>query len=492
MSESFIHELILKTTPRDERALDICLEMARQLYNAVLTEGFKRIDLMKQSKLYKKALKEYELYFELRKLYKFSDYDLQHYAIKTKNHCEIKRHLDTHVCQKIATRAYLALNKYLKNKGGRPRFKGKNRFSSIEGKSNIAGIKFKENRLEYKKLSIDVVLDKKDPFNIQAHALSQKVKYCRLVRKNIKNKKAWILQLILEGKPLIKETNRSLDKTVGLDIGPSTIAYFQDTFAGLKVFCKTLKPPKLKSLQRKMDRSLRATNKENYNKDGSLKKVLKRFVKSKKYKKYQAELIDLFRKLATTRKRLHCNLANEIIRLGKYIKTEKLSFKAFQKSWGRAIGLRGPAAFLEILKHKAENAGGYLEFIDTRKTALSQICHNCNCKKKKSLKVRWHICDCGIKAQRDLYSAFLACFVTNNVLDIRQAKEAWTGANLLLEQAMLRLKQTAIGKNFSSFGLNSFKSESEQSLVKGRSFAYDTKDDVGNCREPLRVCKDSC
>ena len=45
--------------------------------------------------------------------------------------------LDTHVCQKIATRAYLSIDRFSKRKGGKPRFKSKNRFSSIEGKSNF-------------------------------------------------------------------------------------------------------------------------------------------------------------------------------------------------------------------------------------------------------------------------------------------------------------------------------------------------------------------
>ena len=39
MSDSFILELILSTTIQDKKVLDICLEMARHLYNAVLSEA---------------------------------------------------------------------------------------------------------------------------------------------------------------------------------------------------------------------------------------------------------------------------------------------------------------------------------------------------------------------------------------------------------------------------------------------------------------------
>ena len=63
--------------------------------------------------------------------------------------------------------------------------------------------------------------------------------------------------------------------------------------------------------------------------------------------------------------------------------------------------------------------------------------------------------NCGIVAQRDLYTAFLAQFVENDVLDTSQAQHAWPGAGVLLEQAVSRLSEVAIGKrNLSSFGLN--------------------------------------
>ena len=50
---------------------------------------------------------------------------------------------------------------------------------------------------------------------------------------------------------------------------------------------------------------------------------------------------------------------------------------------------------------------------------------------KKALKDRWHEChSCRIKAQRDLYSAYLACFVQDNELDTSQAQADWTGVGI--------------------------------------------------------------
>jgi len=493
MSDSFIHEFILKTNPHEQKILNILLEMGSFLYNAVLNEGFKRIKLIKESKVYQKAkaTRETKYYKEANKLYKFSDYDLQKFAIKTKNSCMIKDHLNTHICQKIATRAYLALEKYMLNIRGKPRFKKRGRFSSIEGKSNVTSFRFKDNKLYYKDLILNPILDKKDIDKVQAHALNSEIKYCRIIRRKIKNKKIFFLQLILKGKPLIKEKNKSKNSVVGIDIGPSTIAVYQDEISFLDLFCSKLKSYQLemKKYLKEMDRSRRKTNPDNYE-NKKVKKNCSKWIKSNKYKNKQDKLFEIYRILKTFRRRLHETLANKIIRLGNIIKTEKLSFKAFQKLYGKSIGFRAPSLFLQLLSNKAENAGGYVEKINTRSTCLSQVCHNCSKKEKKSLSMRWHKCECGIVAQRDLYSAFLARFVTDNKLDISECKKHWPGANLLLEQAMSKLNQTAIGKlRLSSFGLSQRQSGS---LVKDRSIANDIKDVVGQVREPLRVCNNSC
>ena len=76
----------------------------------------------------------------------------------------------------------------------------------------------------------------------------------------------------------------------------------------------------------------------------------------------------------------------------------------------RALGM-----FVEMLSRKAENADGHLKGINTWQTKLSQSCH-CGHVEKKALSERWHRCGCGVVAQRDLYSAYLACYVEKDVL----------------------------------------------------------------------------
>ncbi|MDO9356500.1 MAG: hypothetical protein Q7T55_22575, partial [Solirubrobacteraceae bacterium] len=100
----------------------------------------------------------------------------------------------------------------------------------------------------------------------------------------------------------------------------------------------------------------------------------------------------------------------------------------------------------------------------TQTTKLSQTCHICEQVVKKPLSKRWHIC-CGIKMQRDLYSAFLAKCVDKetSALDIARAKSLWQGMESILSDAISRAKQTAIGlvspASF-GFGKNRIQSQS--------------------------------
>ena len=55
-SPSFIHEFKLKITPKEIKILDIRIDVARQIYNSCLGEALRRLDLMRASKIYARAL----------------------------------------------------------------------------------------------------------------------------------------------------------------------------------------------------------------------------------------------------------------------------------------------------------------------------------------------------------------------------------------------------------------------------------------------------
>lgn len=492
-SSSFVHEFSLKTCKEEESEIETRFQAARNLRNACLSHCLKLIVQMRASKAWQEARnlgktkeavkKRRELYRKVRKKFKFSEYNLHRVAAQLAKNCWIGDHLDSHVIQKVATAAYHASDQYLCGKRGRPRFKSHWALHSVEGKSNKTGIRFKDgvviwNIKKGKKLTLNLIYDFKDKHGVEAHSLGCKVKYVRLVRRVIRGKAKYFAQLILEGKPHQKKKNIVKKEYVGLDIGPSTVAAFSLEEAFLGEFCTGLsdKQKEIRTLQKKMERSKRATNKSHFCDDGTVKKGRKKWVFSKKYKELKSRQQEIYRKLSTNRRRLHGELANQVLAMGNHIKVEKLSYRSFQKNYGKSVGAKAPGMFVSLLSRKAESAGGKVEEFSTYKTALSQVCQ-CGKRKKKLLSERWHTCECGIKVQRDLYSSYLAYFVENETLNTSQTELYWPVAEPLLEHAVLRLNEQAKGKaRLSSFGLGQRQSPSH---VRGESPVFEAVDVVG-------------
>ena len=473
---SFILELALETNAHEEAELNKRFEAARQLYNACLDEAKRRLDLLRQSKEYQHARsmpktisgkpnrERTEAFKALNAKFGFSEYDLHAYATQIRKSW-IGDHIDSAAAQKLATRAFKAVQRVAFGLAKRVRFKGKNQLKSVEGKTNKSGIRYIEEtgHVEWSGLKLKCIIDVND--EVVVHGLSCRVKQCRIVKRIFNGKTRFFVQLILEGKPFIKEKNEALDNIVGLDIGPSTIAYVSDHEAHLEQFCDELsgrrrgahrtqdKQKEIRRLQRASERKRRANNPQNYNEDGTIKKGKKTWHYSKRYLKTQRKLAELQRKLAAHRKSLHGNLANRILQQGKHIKTEKLSYRAFQKNYGKSVKNRAPGMFMEILRRKAENAGGSVDEFSTKKTKLSQYCHKCGRYTKKPLSQRWHTC-CDLNIQRDLYSAFLAVSVVENKLDTADVIKRWRSTETVLQRAVSELTQVASGRQLPfSFGL---------------------------------------
>ena len=489
---SFITELPLKTTSADESTILIRLDAGRQLYHACLGEALERLAFIQQSKEYQRIKKlpktidgkpnkeRTKLFNKLNKKEKFTDYDIQHYATGIRNSW-IEEHIHAHIAQKLATRAFNTVQKKAFGITKNVRFKGKNQMDSLEGKEADTGLIFRNNILYWSGLEIPCIVDTDN--DLISYGLKHQVKYCRLVRRKINGKNRFYLQLILEGTPYQNPKNKIGTEEVGLDVGVGTIASVGDTKADLKQFCSELIPDqkKKRKLQRKLDRSKRAMNPGNFNENGTVKKGKRKWTKSNHYIQVSNELAETDRKLAAYRKSLHGRDINEIIALGTRIQTEDVSYKAWQKIFGKSIGVRAPSMFMSSLKRKAENAGGYVKEFPTQTTKLSQTCHICVEDVKKPLSQRWHVC-CGIRMQRDLYSAFLAkCVdVRTGVLDIVKARLLWQGLEPVLSAAVSRARQTAIGKvtpTSFGFGRNGTQSQSS-SLVKPATIVSEAMDVV--------------
>jgi transposase len=458
--DRYIHEMPLVVTPPQAKVLDQRFEAARMIYNAALQEGLKRHDLCKQSKDWQKArgLLKASKTTEAKALFRAThdrhglrEYDIRDTA-KCRNNAEHLRHLvDSQTANRIAVRAFKSIDEYFYRKRGRPKFKRYGSVNSVESINNIQGIIFREDKVVWNtgrgnkyKMVLPVKFDRKDKHGVEAAALSGDIKQCRLKRDVVNGKKRFYVQLVLEGKPKDRPNTTTKDGTVGLDLGPSTIAWVSDDKAVFKKFCEEIAPisKQKRLIQRKMQRSLRANNPDNYEPDelkknpngkairklGKVKKGPKTWVRSARYYELKGELARADRKIRETRDKLQGQLANEILRQGSLVRTEKLSYKSFQRNFGRSVRDRAPGMFIEKLRRRADHLGATVEEINTRLTRLSQTCHGCGQIKKKSLSEREHICECGVSAHRDLYSAWLARYVDENVLDVSQCQKHWASA----------------------------------------------------------------
>jgi hypothetical protein len=147
-------------------------------------------------------------------------------------------------------------------------------------------------------------------------------------------------------------------------------------------------------------------------------------------KRTVTRVAELHRRLAEHRKSLHGRLANRLFGHGVDVACEKLDYRAWQKNFPRSVRDRAPGLLVEIIRRKAESAGGdRLYQFNPKTTALSQTCL-CGNRKKKPLSQRVHRCGCGIEGHRDIFSAYLALHVraagdSSDRLDLQAARQGW-------------------------------------------------------------------
>lgn len=430
---NFVLELKLKTEQHQEDVIEKRLELSRRLYNLVLNKINARFESMKQQKRYKmilnmsKGKERNKLFKEIQQEYKISEYDM-HSFIKGFRYTH-SSHLDSHTAQKIATRVWRAFEKKL-YEGKDVHFKRFGEMNSVEGKSNVTGIRFKDSCVYWNGLVIPTIIKKDDEY--ARDAILKRVKYCRIVRKVIRGNNIYYVQLTIEGTPPLKFNKKTGEVReigvgrVGLDIGTQTIAIsaYQDVkLLQLAPEVKNIEKQK-RVLQRKLDRQKRANNQNKFNENGTFVKGNKdKWISSKKQTKTQLQLQEIQSKQSRIRKQSHERLANYILSLGDEIYVEKMRFSGLakrtkeakinskgklsrRKRFGKSIGNKAPSMLLTIINNKLKNKELEIIEINTIKARASQYNHKDNDYIKKSLGKRWNKID-GCKIQRDLYSAFL-------------------------------------------------------------------------------------
>ena len=230
---------------------------------------------------------------------------------------------------------------------------------------------------------------------------------------------------------------------IGADIGTQTVAYTSDTEVGLKNLSERgnsiqTSERKERLLYRAMDRSRRATNPQNYNDDGTIKKGRKTWKNSNHYKKLKAKHSELCRINAVNRQLAINEDANHLRSLGDVFITEpknasKLMKKAKEttkddkgkfnkkKRFGKSIKNRCPSGFQTTVEKKFTITGGtYIEVPNSYRA--SQYDHTADEYIKKKLSDRIYKLTDGTLVQRDGYSSFLLYCYDYNTQDIDKNK----------------------------------------------------------------------
>lgn len=500
--QRYVLNLKLHTESFQEDILEKRFEIGRHLYNSILNVSLKRYNEMiktkrwrenqvqianiykleKDEKKRKKIGKEYfDIRNEMLKEFRINEYSF-HDDISNMQH-HFKKNMDSFTAQKIASQVWKAYDKLLYGNGEQLHFKSYNDgLNSLEGKWNKSGIVYKieSNTLEWNKLKINVQSNFND---YEIFALRDKICFCRIVRKFVRGKYKYTLQLVLNGIPPIK-INKNTGEikndigigSIGIDIGTQTIAYSSDHNCKLYELAPRVQniENKKRRLLRYMDRSKRIMNPNNFNKNGTIKRSIKlEWSYSNKYIKAKNMLKELYRKQADIRKQDHNIMANEIIGQTDMVLIEKMNFKGLQKRakntttnektgkfnkkkrFGKSLANKAPAMLMTIIKNKLKAKGGIFLEVNTFKVKASQYNHLNGEYNKKKLSQRWNYFNYNnedIKIQRDLYSSYLIKNVNSDLETINNDK-CIEGFEKFLEFHNIEIDRLQRLNNLSSMGI---------------------------------------
>lgn len=484
-TSSYIVKFRLLTNEAQRRELDHRFFLAQKVYNCMVKEARRRVNAYYRDKAVKSVWlrcrkKSYQLCQEDKSILKQvrDQYGLSEYAFHaflTVQARKYRKHLDSCTIQKIGTAVWQSTSKILFGKGKMIHFKAYDRLLSVEGKRNKSGIRFKDGMLHWLGLEIPVRLRTDDLY--AQKALCDRIKYCRIVRRWHGSEFRYFLQLVLEGTPQNKPKRTVKHAQGGLDLGTSTVAavssegiVFQELGAGIASIEK-----EIARLSRKLDRQRRASNPQNYDSAGRIKRLRKGEQRvwhySSGYRKTRNQLRTLYTRRAAKLKQSHEILANKILaKVGNELFVENMSISglakrsrkdkmnprtgrpASKKRFGKSVQNHAPSQFVGILSRKAEATGGHVSKVNPYHIKASQYNHFTDTYQKATLQERWKTLQPGEDVQRDLYSAFLLSNLDpHNLIDRSRCTAGYPEFKSMHDSVIQTLwREKASGRRFPS------------------------------------------
>lgn len=445
----------LQTTPEIEHELNRARRAIQDIHNKTVKHAQKLINTLDNNKQYQNARKTYtrckkkletKLSKEDRKKTSaikqqaantmnqirtdlgLTDYGLQTWA----NNHRMKKYskiIDSNAAMKEGNRVWKSVEKYLFKGGKAIHCKKWDDMHTIGAKTATSGVipvRDENDEICAVKWRGHVMPFSRELNEYERAALENKVRYVDLEFLLFPDGYHYYVIFNLKGQVPTKH-DKGKGK-VGIDAGTSTMAIDSDT----ATFMELLTPDAegyddiIEDLSRRIDQSMRATNPDRYNEDGTYKKGSGKgthWVLSDHCKRLKRERRMWFRKQHESMVCSHSRLANRVVSLGDEFVMEEMNYAGLAKRaalardsatgrykkrnrWGKSIAHRAPATFIAILSRKCDFLGCTIWRVNNRTFKASQLDHSTGECVKASLSERWKRVD-GKDVQRDMYSAFL-------------------------------------------------------------------------------------
>lgn len=429
-TKSYIIELMLETSSNDDLVLKARFNIIHHITNVMVKHAKGMINQLERDIQYRQIMnnrkskkftkEEKQQLIDLRLKYGLSEYQFHKYVVTQKKIYE--KHISIHVAQKIASKVWKSVDKYLFSNGKEIHFKKKQDVNSFEGKSNTTGIRFKDGYICTNGLKLKTKYRKNDKY-IKCALNNDRIKYCRIKRRWHKHQYRYYVDLIMEGIP--NKTRNYGIQTLGIDIGPSTIAVVSDDECILQELAHNVNSieQELRKLQRHRDRENRVNNPNNFNEDGTVIKGKHKWYRSKRMKLTDDKIKSLYQKRANQLKEAHNLLANKIISMGTDIVVEDIDWVTLakkakntekslktgkfkrKKRFGKSIANHAPSKLIELINTKLSYIDKKVTKVDCFKTAATKFNHSTGEYMNVNLRDRYVNID-NNQIQRDLHSAF--------------------------------------------------------------------------------------
>ena len=368
-----------------------------------------------------------------------------------------KNYITSHQAQKIARFIYNSVDDFLYGNVKKVKIKKYTNFNTISQKNVTNGIKFFKDYILFFDMKIPVKYSNNEKdliyINEALKDWESNLKFCELIKIEFNSGIDFYVKLILDGEAPSK-IQRGKD-TCGIDPGVSTMAYTSNTKCILEELAPKCKDynKKISKLQKQIDKSIRATNTNKFNDDGTFKKGNKeRFFYTKHCKHLKKKLCVLYRQKSVYIECMHNNLINRMLNGVEKVNIESMDYKALvkrtkntekstkiisikqkdgtikevnklkkKKRFGKSINDRSPGLFIKLLETKCKRYLIKFNKINTKKVKASKYNHLTNSYEDHKLSERTKLIGSSL-VQRDLYSSYIIKNVKNDLESLNKSK----------------------------------------------------------------------